>query len=742
MAIVGLGFLTLAAGCSKKAETTSLQDKLTVNDEKINKIISEMTLEEKVQMLHAKTIMSSEGVPRLGIAEIHYADGPFGVREELGDGFQPLGWEEVDKATYFPTGSALAATWSPELAYEYGKGLGQEARTRGKDMMLGPAINIQRVPVCGRSYEYLSEDPVLAGALAVSYVKGMQDAGTAVCVKHYAMNNQETNRGSVDVITDERTMRELYLKPFEAAVVDGGAMGIMPAYNRINGVFCSENGLLNNQILRDEWGFKGMTVSDWGGTHSTVEAALGGLDVQMPGDNYFGEALLQAVKDGKVPESVIDDKVRDILRVRFAIRAVPDDEANQKVASQKEGQDIAYKVAQNSIVLMKNDGKVLPLDKSKLHKIAVIGKHAEEVTAIGGIGAGVKTLYEISPLEGIRNEVGDAAEVVYAQGYNITRFKSWGYTEYIPRGEKEMTAEALAAAKDADVVIFVAGTGKFVESEGLDRKDIFLPNGQDALLSKIAEVNPNVVTVVISGGVCDLREVVKYSPAIVQGWWNGTEGGHALADVLFGKISPSGKLPFTWPLKLEDSAPYALGLFPQKQESGDLFTTQFRKDVENDDAKDYGEAGPPSDEHTYAYYEDKMLVGYRWYDTKKMDVMYPFGHGLSYTEFQYDNLSAKRSGDKIIVTFDVTNTGSVAGDEVAQLYVHRDGGSVEWPEQELKAFKRVPLAAGAKTQVKFEISSKDLSYWDVETHGWKEDPCSLKLSVGSSSRDIRLEQTL
>ena len=397
--------------------TQTLQEQLLMgNEKKISVIIAGMTLEEKVEMLHSKTIMSSEGIPRLNIQEIRYADGPFGIREEVGNGFRGLGWP-LDSATYFPTGSALAATWSPELAYLYGTGMGTEARLRGKDIILGPAINIQRLPVGGRTYEYFSEDPVLSGALATNYTLGAQSKGVAVCLKHYALNNQETNRGSVNVIVDERTMREIYLKPFEDAVVKGGAMSVMPAYNKVNGFYCSENDYLNNVILRGEWGFKGMTVSDWGGTHSTMGAALGGLNVQMTGDNYLGKPLIDSVRAGKLKESVVDNKVREILRLRFAVAPIPENVANTKKTSQPAEQKIAYEVAQKSIVLLKNNGSILPIDLRKVKKIAVIGLNATASTAAGGMGAGIKTPYEITPLKGLTDAVGDKAEIVYAKGY-------------------------------------------------------------------------------------------------------------------------------------------------------------------------------------------------------------------------------------------------------------------------------------------------------------------------------------
>ena len=384
----------LGYSCSKPL---SPQDRLTVNDKKINEIIAEMTLEEKVEMMHSKTIMSSEGVPRLGIQDIKYADGPFGVREEVGDGFRAKGWS-LDSATYFPTGSALAATWSPELAYAYGNGIGVEARLRGKDIMLGPAINIQRLPVGGRTYEYFSEDPVLAAELAVQYTIGMQDAGTAACVKHYALNNQETNRGSVNVIIDERTMREIYLKPFEDAVVKGGAMSVMPAYNKVNGYYGTENFVLNNEILRGDWGFKGMTVSDWGGTHSTMGAALGGLNVQMTGDNYFGQPLIDSIRAGKLSEEIVNDRVREILRLRFAIEPIPENVANTVQTSQPASRQTAYNVATKSIVLLKNEGGLTYVFTVYVYGCAE-AHYGIRLYGIGDLSLGIKYFKDLGDLD-------------------------------------------------------------------------------------------------------------------------------------------------------------------------------------------------------------------------------------------------------------------------------------------------------------------------------------------------------
>ena len=735
--------LILAAGCA----SLSPQDRLTVNDKKINKIIAQMTLEEKVEMLHSKTNMSSEGVPRLGIQDIKYTDGPFGIREENGEGFRSLGWT-LDSATYFPTGSALAATWSKEMAYKNGWAMGKEGRLRGKDIILGPAINIQRLPVGGRTYEYLSEDPVLSARLAVEYTKGSQDAGTAVCLKHYALNNQETDRGSVDVIADERTMREIYLKPFEAAIKEGGAMCVMPAYNKVNGFYCSENAHLNNEILRDEWGFKGMTVSDWGGTHSTMGAALGGLCVQMTGDNYFGQALIDSVRNGALDEAVVDAKVREILRLRFAIDPVPEDVANTIMTSQPETQKIAYEIAQKSIVLLKNEAGNLPIAKD-VKKIAVIGQNAVLTTAAGGIGAGVKTLYEISPLEGIQARAEKAGvEVVYAPGYkNYQMRMGWGRPSAGPvnplvansidePADPALLAEAVALAKDADMVIFFGGTNKSIETEGSDRKNIDLPCGQNEVIKALYEANPNVATVLISGGPTDLRYLEPYSPAIVQGWWNGLEGGTALAEVLFGDIAPSGKLPFTFPLKLEDSPAYATGSFPGEGSGEDLFTLMYRLDATGytrEQIREYIASLPDP----VSEYREGILVGYRWYDTKDVPVMYAFGHGLSYVEFEYGALTCKQKKDKIQVSFDLKNLGDMEADEVPQLYVKRLDSKVERAEKELEAFERVALKAGETKNVTLEFPLSELAHWDNETNGWVLEPGKIEILVGSASNDIR-----
>jgi beta-glucosidase len=745
--------LLLTGGSAK----TMRKSALLQYEKEIDRLIEQMTLEEKVEMLHAKYMFASSGLERLGIADMKYTDGPFGIREELQpNSWTPLGLEN-DKATFFPTGSALAATWSPDLAYEYGAAIAREARLRGKDMLLGPAINIQRIPTGGRTYEYLSEDPFLSSRLSVGYTKGAQDNGVAICLKHYALNNQENNRGTVNVIIGERAMREIYLAPFQAAVSEADAYGIMAAYNKVNGRWCAENDVLLNKILRDEWGFAGMVISDWGGTHSTVDAIKNGLNVEMPDKRFFGDALLKAVKSGLVSEDVINQRVREIMRVRLAIKPVPAEKANKEVVSQPAQQEIAYKVACKSIVLLKNEA-VLPLRLKVKSKIAVIGANATQTMATGGLGAGVKTLYEVTPLEGLKNRIGDKAEIIYAKGYetaasgSANRFRKKSPEEVEKENrEKESAAqkllkEAVDAAAKADIVLFIGGGNRAVETEGRDRDDIILPSGQDDLIRKIAEVNPNIIAVLVSGAPNDLNVVKSVSKALLISWFNGTEGGNALADVLIGKISPGGRLPFTLPAKLENSPAYASGNYPQGRKSSDVFANLVSQT--NPTAKsevDVADKAMNSDPNT-AMYSEESLVGYRWFDTRKMPVMYPFGYGLTYTAFKYTTLAADKGSygknDTIAISFKLTNAGSATADEVAQVYVHRINPSVEWPYKELKAFSRVGLNPGESKVVTLKIPVASLQYWNEKAHAWDDDLCDIEILVGASAGDIKLKKTV
>ncbi|MDR0231943.1 MAG: glycoside hydrolase family 3 C-terminal domain-containing protein [Dysgonamonadaceae bacterium] len=707
-------------------------------DARIDTILAQMTLEEKVNMFFGIRMFSSAGVPRLGIADVEYADGPFGIREEL----MPNSWMPAglgnDLATFFPTGSALAATWCPESAYDYGVAIGTEGRTRGKDMLLGPAINIQRIPTGGRTYEYLSEDPFLSARLSVGYTKGVQDQGIAACIKHYALNNQENNRGKVDVIVSPRTMREIYLPPFEAAVKEADAWGVMAAYNKVNGYWCSENDLLQNQILRNEWGFAGFIVSDWGGTHSTVAAITNGLNVEMPTGQYLGDKLLDSVRAGVVSEEIINQRACEILRVRLHVKPVPPHEANRIMTSQPRQQQIAYEVASKAIVLLKNEKTQLPLDTAKYKKIAVIGANAMQKNATGGLGAGVKALFEITPLQGLRDRLGNQVTIVYAPGYKPYRRYQEGTRTRQPEctsADPDLLKEAVNVAKDADIVLFFGGTNRDLETEGTDRESICLPSGQDELIKALAEVNPNIVSIIVSGAPVDLRAVNQYSPAILMSWFNGSAAGHALADVLLGTISPSGKLPFTLPVKLEDSPAYFLRNYPQTGEANsDIFAdlvNENRSELKSTDNKDL------------AYYSEESLVGYRWFDTKNIKPMFPFGHGLSYTTFQYASIKtdkAKYKSDETIkVSVDLTNSGKADADEVVQIYVHRLKSKVFWPYKELKAFDRVNLKAGETKKLTLEIPVKNLRYWDEAKYDWILENGAIEILVGTSSGDIRLK---
>ncbi|MCQ2213242.1 MAG: glycoside hydrolase family 3 C-terminal domain-containing protein [Bacteroidaceae bacterium] len=717
----------LLMNCSMNAQQTN---PLLQHESEITGIIKSMTLEEKVNMLHGKNMFSSAGVERLGIADIEYADGPFGIREEMEPhSWKGLGWE-TDRATFFPTGSALAATWSRDIAYQYGKAMAIEARLRGKDMILGPAMNIQRIPTGGRTYEYLSEDPILSGQLAIGYTLGAQDNDEAVCLKHFALNNQENMRGFVNVNVTERAMREIYLTPFEMAVKQGNAYGVMAAYNKVWGRWCSENDLLQNRILRIEWGFRGIIISDWGGTHSTVGAAIGGLDVEMPGNTYMGQALIDSVRSGAVPMEVIDAKVRNLLRVRMAITPVPKDKANKEVTSQPAQQQIAYQVASKSIVLLKNADNLLPIGK-KVKTIAVIGDNATRKMAQGGVGAGVKALYEITPLEGLQTALKGKAKIIYAQGYEPQPRARRGQNANLDEWKKKaetMKAEAIEAARKADMVIFVGGDNREVETEGSDRTNMNLPFNQEELIEAIATVNPRLVTVMVAGAPVDLRRVNPATKALVYSWFNGSEGGHALADVLTGKVSPSGKLPFTLPVRLEDSPAYALGVFPQKAQAGssDVFVDLVNRD--NFRAEQKADAD----------YSEGILVGYRWFTTKNVKPMYPFGYGLSYMPFSYSDPKAEVKGGNLEVSFKLTNAGKKEAEEVAQVYVARPDSKVERPKYELKGFERVSVKGGTTQDVTITIPMEQLRHWNEFQHAWNIEKGKAIIYIGTSSVDLPL----
>jgi len=695
-----------------KAQTKSKQ----TTGAKIDAIIKKLTLEEKIDMLHANGIFSSAGVERLGIPELMTDDGPLGVREDVKPGWGSANLT-TDSATFFPNGSALAATWNPELAYRYGHDMGEEARARKKYIMLAPAFNIARTPLCGRTYEYYSEDPFLNARLAVQSVKGIQSQHIAACVKHFAVNNQEVERDRVSVDVDERALREIYLPAFKAAVTEGNAWTIMSAYNKLRGVYCSENDYLLNKILKGEWKFKGVVISDWGGTHSTVDAANNGLDLEMGSPlpyntYYFADKLLDSVKAGKVSVKVIDDKVRRILWLMYHTSLSDNPPAGKM--NTPEHSKTAYDIASESIVLLKNNRHLLPLNTSTIKSVAVIGDNATRTFHLGGFGAGVKAKYEVTALVGLRKRLANAIKMYYAQGYSGVYRPSRSNTGKPTKADSTMIQQAVMAAKISDMAILFIGGNRDYESESRDRKDLSLPFGEQALVDAVTAANPKTIVVVVGGAPYDIGKIKKNNQTIVWSWYNGSENGNALADVLTGKVNPSGKLPFTFPANLKDSPAHALNAYPGENLKVD--------------------------------YKEGILVGYRWFDTKKIEPLYCFGYGLSYTDYQYSGLQTSKKSyqhaDNIVATIKVKNAGKYAGKETVQLYVSKESSTVDRAEKELKAFKKVMIAAGETAEVSLTIPVKDLAYYDVKTSKWVVEPGTYKLLAGTSSRDIKETATI
>ena len=677
--IISLSILLFSCNSEVKTENKEIPLRetnavMTDNDRKIDSLIALMSLEEKVAMLHGNSMFTSAGVERLGIPELKMADGPLGIREELHrDSWSPLGLTD-DFATFFPAGGGLSATWNPELAKMYGVAIAQEARARNKDVLLAPAINIIRTPLGGRNFEYFSEDPYLCKTITAPYVTGVQSQDVAVCVKHFAVNNQETNRGTVDVLMDERTLREIYLPAFKASI-EAGAYTVMGAYNKFRGDYLCENDYMLNGILKGEWGFKGIVISDWAAVHSSVKSLKNGLDVEMgsplPFDSfYLAKPLMDSIAAGKIEEKVIDEKVKRILRVMFAVKSIDPEGRAKGSINTEEHKDLVYKIASESVILLKNSENILPVHASKIKSIAVIGDNATRKHAAGGFGAGVKTKNEITPLQGLKNKLPAGVAIHYAQGYkeNYTdadNKNSFGRS-ISDEADPGLMAEAIAAARKSDVAIIFAGSNRTVESEAADRVNIDLPFGQRELIRKVKEANPNTIVVIIAGAPFDLKEVQKYASALVWSWFNGNEAGNALADILLGNINPSGKLPWTLPKNLMDSPAHATLSFPGAES---------------------------------VTYKEGIFVGYRWFDVKNIEPLYPFGYGLSYTSFDFSDLKTDKQNygqEEIIqVSFSIKNTGITDGKEVAQLYVSHPGSTVEKADKELKAYKKVFVKSGA-----------------------------------------------
>lgn len=805
---------------------TSNQNRI---EQRINELVSQMTLEEKADMLSG-TGFDSKPLPRLGIPAMKMTDGPLGVRH--------------GKATAFPAGVAIAATWNPDLIEQVGEAIAREAKAKGRNVLLGPCINIHRVPHGGRNFESYGEDPYLTSRIAVAYIQGVQKEGVIATVKHFAVNNQETDRFTINAKVDERTLREIYLPGFKAAVTEGKAWAVMGAYNRLNGPYCCANDWLLNKVLKTEWGFQGLVMSDWGAVHDVDSTLKGGCDLEMPGGQFLTkDNVVNAVKEGRIDEKLIDEKIRRMLRAMLAMGLFDSSKTDTNVLHSAKHKALALQVAQEGTVLLKNANGLLPLDKTKIKKLAVVGPHAERAITGGGGSSFVSPYYAVSPLEGLKNKLGDKVEILYALGvpkefdleiidslslvppkgsaqahgllgeyFTNEEFKGtpalkrvdpqirffWGnnapdslipkdhfsirwtgflvpkesgrYTLAIgsddgsrvylngkrlldnwglhgitikqasvrleagkaypikiemfesssdagvfllwkkePEQKVDPVQEAIAIAKQADVVVAFVGNSAKVETEGFDRESLELPPAQVRLIQEVSKVNPNTIVVLYSGAAVLMDPWIDQIPSLLEVWFPGQEGGNAIADILFGDVNPSGKLPTTFLKKWEDSPAY--GNFPGS-----------KGNVE---------------------YKEGIFVGYRHFDTKGIDVLFPFGHGLSYTTFEYRDLkiapSKIKAQDKVKIQLTIQNTGNRPGAEVVQIYIGDPEASVPRPVKELKAFKKVFLKPGEKRTLTFYLDKTALSFYDMEKKDWVAEPGKFIVYAGSSSRDIRLQ---
>lgn len=688
-------------------------------EQKIDQLIQQMTLKEKVNMIHATSSFTSGGVERLGIPELIMSDGPHGVRFEHGRDWVPDA-DADDDATYLPTGITLASTWNPGLGYAFGTVLGSEARNRGKDVILGPAINIIRTPLNGRNFEYMSEDPYLVSQMAPQYVKGVQEQDVAVSVKHYIANNQEIDRNTINVEMSERALREIYLPGFKAAVENGGALTVMGSYNKFRGQYATENEYLMNDVLKGDFGFKGLVMSDWGAVHNTMDALKNGNDIEMGTDLnmlpnpdyskfYLADTVVTLVNNGMVDEQLVNDKVRRILRVMFAVHKLGDGARKQGERNTKAHQETARKVAEEGIVLLKNEG-LLPLQPASVKQLAVIGANADR--KFGGLGGSsqVPAKYEVTPLQGLKNQLGNGVKIQYAPGYKIAKGQ---------KADASLINEAVSVAKKADAVVLVGGwihgfspawNDNAYDAEGADKPDMQLPFGQNELIKAVVEANPNTVIVMMGGGPVDMTSWIAQTKGLIQAWYPGMEGGNALAEIILGKVNPSGKLPMTFPKKLEDVPAHSIGEYPGK----------------------FG----------IVHYNEGIFNGYRYYDTFGVQPQFSFGHGLSYTSFEYENLEVVTNKDQATVRLTVKNTGKRAGKEVVQVYVNDEEASVRRPAKELKGFAKVELQPGEQKQVELTLPAEAFKYYDGIKRQWVLEPGAFKVLVGSSSSDIRLSKEI
>ena len=716
----------VAAGAAAQTQPIYLDESQGM-EERVEDALKRMTLDEKIAVIHAQSKFSSAGVKRLGFPDLWTDDGPHGVRPDvLWDEWEQAG-QTNDSCVAFPALTCLAATWNPSLARLYGESLGEEALYRNKHVILGPGVNIYRTPLNGRNFEYMGEDPWLASRMVVPYVQGLQSKGVAACVKHYALNNDENYRHQVNVIVSDRALREIYLPAFEAAVKEGKAWSIMGAYNLYKNQHNCHNDILLNKILKQEWGFDGAVISDWGGAHSTEEAITNGLDLEFGTwtdgltmgatnayDNYYlANAYKRLIKEGKFTTRELDEKVRRVLRLMF--RTNMNRQRPYGSMCSEAHYAAARKIAGEGVVLLKNDRNILPIPTGA--RILVVGENAIKMMTVGGGSSSLKVQREVLPLDGMRERF---QHVDYARGYVGDTVQSYngvtvGRSLYDLRTPEALIAEAVEKAKSADYVVVFGGLNKadYQDCEGHDRKEYGLPYGQDALVEALAAVNKNVVYVNISGNAVAMPWMNKV-PAVLQGWFIGSEAGHALADVLSGDVNPSGKLPYTWYQRLEDTGAHALNAFPGV----------WRSDRQIIDEE----------------YKEGIFVGYRWADMKRVKPLFAFGHGLSYTSFEIGKATADKQVVKgngtISFTVSVKNTGKKAGAETVQLYVTDQASTLPRPVKELKAFQKVFLQPGESREVTLTLDKRSLSFFDDRLQQWVAEDGEFEARIGNSSGNI------
>ena len=724
------------SGLLATAQTPVYPDEKEPLEQRVEDALSRMTLKEKINIIHAQSKFSAPGVPRLGIPELWCTDGPMGVRPEvLWDEWEQAEWTN-DSCTAFPALSCLAATWNPDMALLYGKSIGEEARFRNKNVLLGPGINIYRTPLCGRNFEYMGEDPYLTSNMAVPYIQGVQSNGVAVCVKHFALNNNEINRHTSNPIVDDRTLYEIYLPGFKAAATEGKAWSFMGGYNLFRGEHASYNPILMNQILKGEWQWDGAVISDWGAVHNTRMAVTGGLDMEFGSwtdgltegasnayDNYWlANPYLKGIQDGIYTEKELNDKVRRVLRLTF--RTAMNSKKPWGSMVSDEHKVACRKIGEEGVVLLQNNTGLLPIDLSKVRRIAVIGENAIKMMTVGGGSSSLKAKYEITPLDGLKKRIGNQAEIIYARGYvgdTAGEFNGVKTGENLQdnRSAEELKAEAIRVAKNADVVLFIGGLNKseHQDCEGTDRETMELPYNQNELIMELFKANENLVVVNISGtGVAMPWKDQVHS--ILQAWYLGSETGNTLASVLLGDVNPSGKLPYTYYSSLDQCGAHQLGEYPGHKGIDALGNEVF--DIP---------------------YNEGIFVGYRFIDKNRLKPTFPFGHGLSYTTFEYGKAEADRKimekNEKLVITVPVTNTGSRAGAEVIQLYIRDLKSSLPRPVKELKGFCKVVLQPNETKQVSFTITAEELAYFDDAKHQWVAEPGKFEALVAASSADIR-----